>query len=371
MMRRFVMSMRFRWRWRRLRAGVLSAGLLALSARAVAQPSAGERAEASRAHALDEQGTRLMDEGRYAEACPKLEQSARAAAGTGVLLRLALCFEKLGKTASAWRTYLGAEELARTTGQAKVAELAARRAAAIAASVPRLQVRVPEALSEAALVQLDGRAVAEVVWRGAFAVDPGSHELAVSAPGQRRFETEFEATPGSQVVIAVQFVPAPPPVSSAQAAHGSAREPRGSSARSRAARPDASSRRARAAAQPEPLERGWTMRHTATVTAHGVGLSGFIVGSVFGLSALANIGQAQERCPERVNCDDESMRLQEEAGEDATWSTVGFAVGGAGVIAGAILWWTLPDSKPASKASWTLAPDVGAGMGGVTARGSW
>lgn len=348
MVRRLLIGNGGPWECSGLVAAAACGVLLTLGGRVEAQPR--QEAGDGHAHGLDEEGTRLMDEARYAEACPKLEQSARAAPGTGVLLRLALCFEKLGKTASAWRTYGEAQQLAQITGQQEVAALAARRAAQLAGTLPRLQVRVPDVAAAQATVLLDGEPIAEAVWRERIAVDPGTHEVRVTAPGQRPFVTEFQASAASEVVVAVQFV---------------ADRPRPRRGEPAAQQPTSTPVRV------ERVEESWTVRHTATVTAHGIGLSGLIVGSVFGLSALANMQEAHGRCPQRTGCSEEALRLQEEAEEDARWSTIGFAAGTGGVIAGAILWWALPDAQPTADTSWTVAPNLGAGLGGVVARRSW
>jgi hypothetical protein len=70
------------------------------------------------AESLFQEGKRLMDAGRYDEACPKFEASHKAEPSVGAMLNLARCHELAGKTASAWVEYKEAAKLAQQTGQA-------------------------------------------------------------------------------------------------------------------------------------------------------------------------------------------------------------------------------------------------------------
>src|SRR5262245_56124742 len=82
------------------------------------------------AESLDAEGTALLDERRYDEACDRFAESYRLLPGNGVLLRLGLCQELQGKTASAWLTFRDAAARAHASNDAQVERLATRRAAA-------------------------------------------------------------------------------------------------------------------------------------------------------------------------------------------------------------------------------------------------
>src|ERR1700733_12258593 len=94
---------------------------LAASRPALAQTS-GEKAAA--AQALFDEAMRLMKAGQAAEACPKLEESQRLDAGMGTQFRLGECYEKAGKLASAWASFIAVADTA------AVARLPDREAAA-------------------------------------------------------------------------------------------------------------------------------------------------------------------------------------------------------------------------------------------------
>src|SRR5262245_20973343 len=83
-------------------ASLVVLGALASPRAAAAQSSS----DAAAARALFAEGRKLLDEGKFNEACPKFQESLRLKPGIGTRFNLADCWEKSGRTASAWGEFL-------------------------------------------------------------------------------------------------------------------------------------------------------------------------------------------------------------------------------------------------------------------------
>jgi hypothetical protein len=139
-------------------------------------PPAG--AEESAAARLFREGRALVVAGRFAEACPTLEESQRLEPRLGTQLNIAFCQERLGKLATAWSGFQAAATRARREGDAAREQFATARALALAPRVPWLALRV--AAGEAggpSTILLDGAPLAPSAWGKELPVDPGSHVL--------------------------------------------------------------------------------------------------------------------------------------------------------------------------------------------------
>src|SRR6478752_6509904 len=106
---------------------------------ALAQTSASDKAAAE---ALFDQGVRLMKQNSFAEACPKLEESERIDPAVGTLLYLGECYERAGKTASAWATFREAASLANNMNQGDRARVAGSRAQDLEPRLSRLSIEL-------------------------------------------------------------------------------------------------------------------------------------------------------------------------------------------------------------------------------------
>src|SRR5664280_1157837 len=108
-----------------LKAGAFSSGLVVVATAL----SAHSQLNSAAARQLFDEARNLVRQERYAEACPKFEQSYQWDPGIGTLFNLADCWQHLGRTASAWAKFRDvADEAARTNQKARE-QVAAKRAA--------------------------------------------------------------------------------------------------------------------------------------------------------------------------------------------------------------------------------------------------
>lgn len=167
--------------------------LSALSPPASAQPPPENAAQ----KAFDE-GMRLLDQGKVADACPKLEESQRLDPAMGTQYRLAECWEKLGRTASAWALFRQVVSEAQAAGRDDRAATSATRATALESRLTRILIIVaPSARVPGLVVRRDGAIVEEAQWGKGIAVDPGDHLISATAPGKKTWENQQQARSGT------------------------------------------------------------------------------------------------------------------------------------------------------------------------------
>jgi hypothetical protein len=181
-------------------------GLSLALALAMAASAGDARANPAAAQALFDEAKRLMADGKYPEACPKLEESQRLDPGIGTQFNLATCYEALGRTASAWSLFLEVAGAAKAAGQTEREKVARQRAAAIEPKLMRLAIAVPEGAPADLQVSRDGVPVGKAQWGTPVPVDPGKHEVTASAKGPLAFRASVELTdPGASETVTIQL----------------------------------------------------------------------------------------------------------------------------------------------------------------------
>jgi serine/threonine-protein kinase len=307
----------------RLQALVLST-CLAWTAAAFAQDSK------IAAEALFDEGRALMNEGKYAEACERFARSDELDPAPGTLLNLAGCYEKLGRTASAWATYRRAGALARARGQGEREKLASERAAAIEPELARVKIDVPdEARIEGLVIRRGDTEVERATFGVSVPVDPGSIVIEASAPGRRPWTTTLSVTPKSAQTVAIPVLQLedaasesvdgePPPLVTTESIP------------------------ATADSDPDP---GSSQRMLGYIVG-GVGIVGLAVGTGFALSARSQNEDSKSFCrtddPNR--CSAEGVALRDDARSAGTIATIAFGVGLAAIAGGTVLVVTAPSA---------------------------
>lgn len=151
---------------------------------------------AAAAETLYDDARRLLEAGKYAEACPKLEESQRLDPAVGTLLYLALCYERTQRIASAWSTYRAAQSHAMQTGQHARAKIAQQHAAQLEPRLPKLLLRItPDAPSDLKVTR-NGLFVGRAAWGQVIPVDPGEHVIQAKRGNSTAFSTTVRVEPG-------------------------------------------------------------------------------------------------------------------------------------------------------------------------------
>ena len=125
----------------RTRLGALATALVCafLAPPARADVTASQKVSAE---ALFDDALRLMKAGNFPEACPKLEDSQRLDPGIGTLLYLGECYERTGRSASAWAIFREATSAAEAAGQTKRVKMARERSERVEKQLAYLTIDV-------------------------------------------------------------------------------------------------------------------------------------------------------------------------------------------------------------------------------------
>lgn len=134
-------------------------------------------------------GRQLMKDGKFADACPKFEESQRADPASGTLLALAYCQELSGLLASSHANYLAAADLAAKEGQAERQKAAIERVAILAKRLSTLTLLVPPELMRLPGLKIlrDGIELERASYNVALPLNGGTHAIEATAPDRERW----------------------------------------------------------------------------------------------------------------------------------------------------------------------------------------
>jgi hypothetical protein len=304
------------------------------------------------AQAMFDQARELAQQGKYAEACPKFQESNRLDPGIGTQFHLADCYEHSGRLASAWALFVDVAAQARVSGQLDREKVLLERAQQLQPRLPKLQVNVPEGSKTAGLeIRRNGILVGSAQWGTPMPIDPGDVELSIAAPGKQTLRQTIHLEESKilsySVPALVDAAPSTPPPTTP------------------AAEPSAAGRHAPPAA-PQPV--------TETSTVNGnrpwiiglgvVGVVGLGVGTTFALLAKSKFEDSKKECDnDDVNlCSSRGVQLRNSALTRGNVATVGFAAGAGALIGAGIAWLAgsnVSTQSARSAVRWTTAPVVG------------
>ena len=322
-------------RTRLVGAGAL-VGQLLLAFPAFGAPSASEKAAAE---ALFNEGTTLMQSKNYADACAKFEASSAIEPGLGVKLWLADCYDRVGRTASAWALFSEAAALAQKSGQDERARAASERSSDLEKRLSKLELAAPaQGLPEGYEMKLDGTPIPAGSVGTALPVDPGTHAVVVDAPGFKSLNLSQEVPAGPASVRLDLPALEPAPVAPA----------------ARAAAPKADQR-----------EQGPKPGHTQRVLAYslgGLGVLSLAGGGFLAYRAHQLDTQSLDHClvSEPNACNAQGASLRGQAQNYGNAATAAVIAGGALVATGVVLLLTAPSGKKSEiRVGGSVAPGGG------------
>lgn len=287
-------------------------------------------ADKAAADTLFSEGKRLIAAGDVETARAKFEASLTRLPQLGAQIALASCYEKLGKTASAWGAFRAAASAASKAHDDQRQRFAEEHAAAIEPNLSRLAIKTePGYRIDGLEVKRDGIALTIAELESPVPVDPGDHTVEAAAPGWVAWSTKVSvaATPGVVEVTVPALGKAPVKME----------EPRPEPV---IARP----------APPVAAPRG---RPVLAYAGAGGGAAALGASLVFGAMASARWNAAQPHCHDHV-CDATGYDLATRAKTMGNLGTGAFVVGTAALATGVVLWLISPGTESPTPPSTAL-----------------
>ena len=292
--------------------------LMLASEHASAESSSAQRATAE---ALFQQANQLMADQHVAEACEKFAASQELDPALGTMLYLADCYERAGRSASAWALFREAADTAQRAGQADREQIATERATRLEGKLSKLELSLPAAQRSKGLqLFLNDVPVPGASWNAPLPVDPGATHIEARAPGKKtwQFQLKIVEGPSNQVVRVPPLVDAPRARTDAGAVTFGTDSPRGSGHR------------------------------TAGYLLSATGVVALAVGGFLGYRAysLNKHSKSQCRAGEPNSCTPDGVHTRDDARTAAALSTIVSAAGGLLTVSGITLLITAPSSTP-------------------------
>ena len=268
---------------------------------------------------LFREGVEYMNLDNCPDAIPKFLSSQQIEGGAGTLLNLGTCYARLGRTASAYRSYRDARDAAQSEGDTDALALAEKGITRLAPTLTKLVIVPPHDAGSLSL-KLNGQQLS-LTDSAPVPLDPGENIIEATIPGRSPWRHRVIVTDrGSTIVVEVpDLAPVPTPEAPAD----------------------------------------W---RPAGLIVGGVGLGAIVAGSILAISSKVSSNQAAGQCV-ADHCNKEGDELRRDAltkAEVSTW-VVGF--GALTTAAGVALWVTSPAQRaPRLAVTPWLSAHGGAGL---------
>jgi len=329
------------------------------------------------AEVLFQEGRKLMAEGQIGEGCEKLKDSFALDPMSGTLLNLADCYEKQGRTATAWARFQNAVSLAKNQGKPEQAAEANRRLKALEAQLSHLTILVSEPVPGLE-VRRDDVEVSPSTYGVHVPVDPGSVVVVASAAGYRTVKLNIEVgahrdkksltIPKLEKLENGETPEAAGP--SAVAEEEAAKEEPKPQVEPK--KPPPAKLKPVVASEPpkapEPEVVSSGINKTPLIVG-GLGLAIAATGGVFGYMATQSNHDANFMCPTHLNCSAAALDKAKKRDNQAMVANIGVGVGLA-VVAASTVWLIVGGSSDdRESARIVLQPAVAPGSAGLWAAG--
>ena len=323
--------------------------LACFSAPLHAEPTGAERAAAE---ALFDSATELMTAEKFAAACEKFEGSLDLDPALGTMLRLGDCYDRVGKSASAWAMFRDAASLAHNRNETLREQMATERASDLEKRLSRVRFKVEPGAGLELTLRVGNTRIPAAMFGAAVPLDPGVQVVEASATGRRTWSTSVEVAvgPALQVVQIPKLEVAG--LSSAPSA-GAARDTKPPIA---------------------PSSGGGAQRALGYVSS-GVGLVALGLGGFLTYRAKTVNKHSLQHC--RANdttaCSAEGVSERQDAQKLASGAFASFAGGGALLAGGALLLLLAPhrEGDGAEPRGVTVSAALGPSGGGVVWTNRW
>ena len=265
-------------------------------------------ADDAAAKALFDQGKTLFAEGKYGEACAKLEASFKLSALSSTRGLLGACYEKVGKLASAWAAYRDSAAIAERQGHTERAQAARDKANELEPKLAKLAIDTKASSAVKGLeVSIDGVVQPGAALDQPLPIDGGPHVIAADARGYAKWETTVDIVDGEQQQTSVPMLVADPKELEA----------------------------------PGAAEQSMSRGRKIALGVTGGGVATLAVAGVFGM--LAKIDWDGAECDDAGLCATAQDKSKADtARRDANIATVVGAVGIVAVGTGVVLWLRAP-----------------------------